>query len=542
MPHLPRPLHTLAILASTLATVATTGAALTTPPARASTTQQTVLQDDTQLRTNLAGTLATMHELGAGVIRVAVYWNSLAPQPRSSKAPKHFNGGNPAAYPAAGWAFYDNLVRQAAADGLRIDMMLTGPGPIWAAGPGMPHTSNCPCGQWKPSPTAFQAFVRAVGTRYSGHYAPSGASTTLPRVSFWAIWNEPNYGPDLAPQAIDHDRIEVGAVEYRGLLDAAWKGLSASGHRPGTDTILIGETAPRGLNHPIGNFSGDKPLRFLRALYCVGANYKPLRGTAAGQRSCPTTAAGSRAFRAQHPALFSASGFAAHPYAQGVAPNKPTYACGARVCTNGANRSDPDYADLPELPRLERALDRMNGVYGSRTRFPIWNTEYGYWTNPPDPAATINQQTAAAYMNWAEYLSYRQPRIASYSQYLIVDPPNGNFASGLELPDGTPKATYAAFALPLYMPVTRAGHATSLEVWGCMRTHFSLVPGALTAQVQIQFAPATSGVFQTVQTVDVTNPRGYFDVHQAFTQSGQVRLVMVGAPFAVSRTVAISVR
>ena len=55
-----------------------------------------------------------------------------------------------------------------------------------------------------------------------------------------------------------------------------------------------------------------------------------------------------------------------------------------------------------------RTLDRLNRAYGSRTQFPIWNTEYGYWTNPPEAAARISPATAAYYINWAEYLSWKQ--------------------------------------------------------------------------------------------------------------------------------------
>ena len=226
----------------------------------------------------------------------------------------------------------------------------------------------------------FKSFVTAVGTRYSGTYRG------LPRVTFWSIWNEPNYGISLAPQATNHDTIEVGAWSYRNIVDAAWSALHTSGH--GRDTILIGETAPRGLDHPIGNYSGVKPLRFLRALYCVDSSYRPLGGSAAKARGCPTTSSASARFRSQHPALFQASGFSDHPYAQGFSPSTLTYACsGSKVC-GSHTRSDPDYADFAVLPRLERTLDRLNRVYGSRTQFPIWSTEYGYWTNPPDKAAT----------------------------------------------------------------------------------------------------------------------------------------------------------
>ncbi|MGO9753945.1 MAG: hypothetical protein ACLP22_21180 [Solirubrobacteraceae bacterium] len=534
-------------------------ACITAPLAAASTTQQSIIEDDVSLHTNMIGTLATMQRLGVTLVKVDVDWASIAPASGSFHEPKKFDARNPAAYPAANWSYYDNVVKRAQLDGLQVGFMLTGPGPLWATGPGMPpRTAGCPCGQWKPSDRDFQAFAQAVGERYDGAYTPKGVSVPLPRVSWWSIWNEPNYGPNLAPQAIDDDTVEVGALEYRGLLNAAWKGLAASGHTTAGDTILIGETAPRGLNHPIGNFSGVKPLRFLRALYCVSSSYQELRGSAAATRACPTTAAGSRGFRAANPALFQASGFADHPYEQGTPPDQPTYACGSSFCWNPYTlQSDPEYADFPEIPRLERTLDRLNAVYGSRTQFQIWNTEYGWWTNPPDTGkGSLPQATVAYYMNWAEYMSYNQPRLVSYDQYLLVDPADGKFASGLELSSGKPLATFDAFELPLYMPTVAAKRASSLVVWGAARrapsageARFSalaasgLVASGLADQVQIQFQAGSRGRFSTVQTVTITSPRGYFEVRQAVTRSGSVRLAWSSAPGATvySRTVKVSI-
>src|SRR5581483_9406110 len=109
------------------------------------------------------------------------------------------------------------------------------------------------------------------------------------------------------PQAVNGSTVEVSPALYRRLLDAAWSALQASGHQ--RDQVLIGEIAPRGQtvgNQP-GNFSGMVPLRFIRALYCVDGSLRPLSGTAASERSCPSTSAGSTAFPREHPALFQAA-------------------------------------------------------------------------------------------------------------------------------------------------------------------------------------------------------------------------------------------
>jgi hypothetical protein len=323
----------------------------------------------------------------------------------------------------------------------------------------------------------------------------------------------------------------VGASIYRGLLSHAWSGLTSSGHRPGRDTILIGETAPRGLDRAIGSFQGVKPLRFLRALYCVDSRYRQLRGSAARARGCPTTASGSRRFRKQNPALFSASGFAAHPYTSQAHPAAPNVATNLR----GPGRSDPDFADLPELPRLERVLDHLNRIYGSGKHYSIWSTEYAYRTRPPDHVG-VSLATQAFYLNWADYISYRQRRISSFDQYLLVDPAGGSFASGLETNARKPKPSFDAFRMPIFLPTTSTRRGRKIEVWGCARqAHFDRGR----QQVLIRFRKGSKGAFATLKKITINNKRGYFDVRMSFPSSGQVKTDWHGF---TSRTQNIRVR
>jgi hypothetical protein len=502
-----------------LALVLTVGA-IQASPALASGTQQSIIQDDSQLKADPVGTMQIFRNLGVDKIRVNLTWDTIA----TNRKPA--NGSNPASYPAANWAPYDNIVRYAQADGISVYFTLTGPAPRWALGP---HPPSGTAGWWEPSATAFGQFVRAAGARYSGSYKPKGASTPLPRVSAWSIWNEPNYFVGLSPQTNGNGSEVLSSGEYRGLLAAAWGSLAGTSHTIRRDTILIGETAPRGSNGVPGTYGGTKPLTFLRALYCVDSRYRELRGSAARAVGCPSTAAASRKFRAQNAALFQASGLAAHVYTlQGhpVAPN---------VATNffGGGRSDPNYADLPEVHRLGVTLNRLNATYGSRKHFPIWNTEYGYRTRPPDHVG-VSQATQAAWMNWAEYLSWRQPGIATFDQYLLHDPSTGIFASGLELPNGKHKLSFDAFRMPLWLPSTSAKRGHSLEVWGDVRPAHFAGPGQT---VQIQFQQG-KGAFKTLKTVAITNPRGYFDVHMTFPGSGAVRTLWNGN---TSRTQGISI-
>jgi hypothetical protein len=519
--------------------------------ATASVTQESIFQDDTAVLANPAGSLLVLRDLGVQRVRINVAWASIAPQATSTHRPKGFNATDPAAYPASGWARYDAVVRAAKADGLSLDFTLDAPAPLWATGSGAPRgTTGYFRADWEPSAKEFGLFVKAVGTRYDGSYKPKGSATALPRINFWSIWNEPDYGYDLAPQGVGpHQATENSPRLYRGLVDAAWSSLQATGHKTRTDTILFGELTARG-NNAWGTFAEMKPLIFLRALYCVGSNYRELRGSAASARGCPTTSAGSRSFRRQNPALFGASGVSVHPYEMTTPPNKPTY-----LRSNGSigvGKSDPNFADLPEVPRLARTLDRLNGVYGSHTHFPLWDTEYGYRTRPPDPHEGVSPATGAYYINWAEYLSYKMPRLYSYSQYGLVDPPPpGFFDSGLVNPDGSHKPGYDAYRMPLLLPTTSASAGHKLEIWGAARAAgYAKLDTGQQQSVQTQFQRGSTGSWQTIDTVAITNSKGYIDVHLAVPASGSVRLAwsypagdpLLGSGTVYSRTQTVTVK
>jgi hypothetical protein len=510
--------------------------------ARASTGQISIFQDDPRLDKDPAATLARMRLLGAQVVRVSVPWYYIAPNSNSARAPSGFNAADPAAYPTLNWELWDAIVVDAAQDGIKLDFDLMGGAPRWALGSGRPRGSTND--NWEPNAGAFGAFVRAVATRYSGNYDPiskqlaPGDPNDLPRVSFWSIWNEPDYGPTLAPQGVPgHLTVENSPRMYRNLVDAAWSSLQATGHTTATDTIVFGELAPRGESY-WGVFSGMTPLDFLRNLYCVNSSYHELRGTAARMRGCPTTAAGSRSFRAQNPALFGASGVSDHPYMRWYAPNH-------ELNPDPVNHlSTRDYTSLGVIGNLTRAMDRLVGVYGSNVRFPVYDTEFGYITSPPkhnpDPDVKSTKvyyaspTVAADYINWAEYISWRNPRLVSFDQYLLYDierPTRGNdwggFASGLLTWTGTQKATYYAWRLPLYLPSTTQQHGHSLEVWGCVRpAMFGMLDTGSPQTAEIEFAPGSSTQYTPIQTVTIAaGATCYFDLHLSFPSSGNVRLV-----------------
>jgi hypothetical protein len=486
-----------------------------------------IFEAPTQLATAPGPAVDELRHLGAGYVRLVVRWSAVAPSAR----PGGFDAASPSAYPAAGWAPYDAIVRDATSRGLGVLLDIFGPAPPWATGHGAPP-GGVP-GVWKPSASQFGSFAHAVGVRYSGRYTPPGSSAPLPRIKFWSIWNEPNLGQaDLAPQAIGNSTIEASPAIYRRLLDAGWSALQGTGH--GSDTILIGELAPYGQmfgNFP-GNFGEMVPLRFVRALYCVDSSLRPLSGAAAAARDCPTTAAASKRFAGEHPALFHAGGFAIHPYpSAGVAPNV--------VLPVG-----PDFVYLATLGRLGHALDALTGLYGASKQFPFYSTEYGYFTNPPLQGAAP-PPLAATYLNWAEYISWRDPRVRSFDQYLLVDPPPGpsKFVTGLEFYGGIHKPSYDAWRMPIYLPYTRQGSGHALEVWGCVRpAHYAALDSGRPQRVQIELQAGSGGLFKAVKTAPLSDPSCYFDTSVAFGSGGTVRLAWSypHGPTIYSRTVTIT--
>jgi hypothetical protein len=519
-----RSVRSLGLLATAFA-----AALLAFVPARAAASNPLVgmFEDQPALFSNPVGELSNLRLLGVTMIRFDATWSQIAPAPNSRRPPRRFNAANPAAYPAANWRPFDAVIRAAQADGIQVNLDLDGAlstTPLWAVGPGSPRTKTGPHRNWEPNARLYGLFARAVATRYRGTYVPRGSTTPLPRVSFWSIWNEPNYGPSLAPQALPgHPGVEFSPLLYRNLVDAAWTALAGTGH--GHDSIIFGEVAPRG-SAGFGQFNGMKPLPFLRALYCLDSRYRPLRGSAARLRGCPGTA---RGFAARHPGLFKATAFSDHPYMRWYPPNKEA-------------QPDPGYSSLGEIRLLERALDRVQLAYGSHRKLPIYDTEFGYITTPPKHDNQIEpggkrypwptQATAAYYLNWAEYISWRDPRIVSFDQYLLADavPANkstdwGGFASGLLNYNMTPKPTYAAWRIPLYMPVTSGSIGQALEVWGCVRpAPFAALDTGQPQSAEIQFQPSSGGPFTAVQTVNLTSGC-YFDLPIRFPGSGAVRIM-----------------
>jgi hypothetical protein len=429
--------------------------------AAASSTQLMTFEAPTELLDPASRdrTLEEVREFGVDRVRALVYWRDFAPSPRSTRRPA-FRAADPNAYPAGAWSRLDGLFDSAAARGLGIQLTLTGPVPKWATKRRRDQVTE-------PSPKEFQAFATAVGRRYGD------------RVDVWSIWNEPNHPQFLRPQFVKK-RARSPRI-YRNLFLAGQRGLRASGN--GGDTLLFGETAPRGTPRVVA------PLAFLRGALCLDRSYRR-RG------SCRRVQAG---------------GYAHHAYTTRVGPRfRPP---------------ERDDVTIGVISRLTRALDRAGRAGAIRRGLGIYLTEFGIQSSPDPLAVSLARQ--AEYLGIAEHMSYVNPRVRSFSQYLLRDdrPRKGpriqrysGFESGLRRSDGRAKPAYQAFRLPL--AVEAVGRSDVL--WGRVR------PMAARTKVAILVSARKGRRFRVLRTVS-TNHRGVFGL-RATHRKGQRYRVRWTAP------------
>lgn len=432
--------------------------------ATANRTQPTMLQDDAQLvlgsQAQRDARLDEFKRIGVDIVKVRLSWRGVAPSNTSRTKPSGFDGTDPAAYPAGAWDAYDAIVRGAEARGLRVFFQLGGNAPEWAT-PGKRRSAV-----HKPRAGEFRAFVRAVGTRYSGTYGGSGggpaptppgggglplpitaagsgdvtaaqAGSAIPRVALYSVWNEPNLVSWLAPQR--SKGAPASPRIYRQLLYAAADGLGESGH--GSDELLLGELLPY-VGSGRGN-SRTRPLAFLRELACVNRRYRTFRGRAAKKRGCKGK------FR-----KLPGTGVAFHPYTLGGGPNVPV-----------RNRDD---ASIATLGRVTKTLDRLGKKRRLvRRKMPLWITEFGFQSRPPDRYATPLRKIPG-FMAQSERIAWGNSRVASFSQYPLVDDrPRGGFQSGLRFANGKAKPrVYNAFRHTIYV---RRLSSSRVEVFGAER-------------------------------------------------------------------------
>ncbi len=476
---------------------------LVLPAAAQAAGPETVIQDDALLLYGSDGEVRQgvqrIRELGIDRVRITAAWGVIAPAAQSRERPR-FNASDSRAYGTDGWGRIDRVMREVEAAGLTAMIDLAFHAPRWATG-GKRLSKTY---RDRPSVLEYRRFVKAAAHRYRGDFAdPERPGANLPPVRLWTTWNEPNHPSFLLPQWRKRRGRWVPASPhaYRKLHEAAYGELKRSSR---SNRVLVGGLAAvgGGARGPRGRIA---PLRFLREMACVDRRLRRLR-----VREC-------RRFRA-----LRADGFSHHPYSIGVPPGR-------------ASRFRDDVR-IADLGRLDRLLGRLARRGRTARRLPIYVTEFGYETNPPDPTRGVSHARQTTHLAHGTYLSWRAPRVKMHAQFLLRDLPANpriaatsprrwhDYQSGLIEFGGLPKPAFEAFKLPLWGRSVRRGKS----FFGQVR------PGDGRRRVSIQRL-GPDGTWVPAATT-VTDERGYFTALVRRGRGGTYRAL---APGPVSAATAV---
>jgi hypothetical protein len=271
----------------------------------------------------------------------------------------------------------------------------------------------------------------------------------------------------LLPQYVGNT-IKSAAI-YRQLFLKGYAGLQASGNAAGAK-VLMGETAPLGVR--VEDIAA--PLPFMRTVLCLNSNYVKAK-------SC---------------GKLPAAGYAQHPYfdkGQGPFWNPPS-----------------GDVSINTLGRLSSALSRAAAAGAIPKNLPIYITEFGVQSQP-NQLLGVPVAEQAEWDAISERIAWDNPRVASFSQYLLTDdsdPGEGSFQTGLEYVNGQPKPLYNGYRLPL--TVTRSGSRVSF--WGLVR------PASSAASIVLQYSNNNGKTWGTLLNA-TTTANGYWTASGNFAQN-----------------------
>ena len=493
--------------------------------ARAAEATLSVMMDDDQLLyrgdDTRDATMKRMKALGVDHVRVTVLWSVVAEhakRTRKGKKRRRFDPVKPRTYPRTNWDRYDRLVRAGRTLGMGVYFNVTGPGPRWAHRKA-PRSMRKYRRAWKPKPREFYKFVTALGKRYSGTYRDENdGRLTLPRVSFWSIWNEPNQPGWLLPQF--EKGVPASPRLYRELWHYGRVALNATGH--GDDIVLAGETAPLGSGGR-NTRSPMHPKRFIRELFCVSSSGARYTGSLAARRGCQLLETHGQ---------WKYTAWAHHPYTKLLAPT-----------VRDEHRDSITMANWGELWTLLDQIGAKTGYVPLQNK--IASTEFGYETKPPDPFVGIPLNKQAEYINVGDYLAWKDPRTIAQSQFLLRDVKPirrykkrdkrrwFTYQSGLFRANGAPKPSAAAYRMPFHVvgPARDSAGRSGLTFWGMLR----FLPLGTKTEVWLQFKPSGARDFTTIgDAVPVEDPWRTWTAHRPVSSPGTWRAVWLdpntGAP------------
>lgn len=411
-------------------------------------------------------------------MRVTAGWSVIAPEPTARRTPA-FDATDPAAYPPGSWAALDRVARLTEERGMRLAVDVAFWAPRWAVERPGPRADKERDGI---RPADLADFAEAVARRF-------------PHAAAFTVWNEPNHNAFLLPQweRVDGRWRPASPHAYRAMLEAVVPRLKAAA----PDALaLVGATSSVG--SAVGDRPGERmsPLRFLRELACVDAALRPLtRPECAGFTALP------------------GDGWSHHPYALELAP--------------WVSDPRPETARIGDLDRLTGLLAQLHDRGRTQKRLPVYLTEFGYQTNPPDPTWRVDLEEQARWLPEAEQRARADPAVRGTSQFLVRDLPERpgadlrtrwrDYQSGLRFEDGRPKPAHAAHRLGL----TAVREGAGVRFWALVR------PGRGRRAARIE-AERPDGSWRTL-VVEDTAEDGTLEARVDVDPAAIFRLVSGGA-------------
>ena len=352
-------------------------------PASASEGMAIGLFDDAAVFGSPQATFPTLKSLNVQVVRMMLTWGG-----RDGVANKRPAKPTDPADPAYEWSRYDQAIENASRNGMEVLLTIVGT-PSWAnGGLGPQHAPS--------SSTTLRRFAYAAARRYSGTFLDTATGRILPRVGMWLAWNEPNSSVFLQPQfaRVGGKWQMAAAAAYADICNAVYSGVHAAG---GPERVACGATAPRGYNDATSSRPSIAPLSFLRA--------------------------------AKERGLRNFDAWAHNPYYGSPSETPATRNVGERAIGLG---------DIDTL------ISEVTSLYG---RKPLWITEYGYQTKPPDDFFGVPWDKQAEYLRQSYEIARANPSIDLFTWFLLKDSPKlESWQSGLITADGRKKPAFAVFA------------------------------------------------------------------------------------------------
>ena len=252
--------------------------------------------------------------------------------------------------------------------------------------------------------------------------------------------------------------------------------------------MLLGETSPRGTGKVVA------PLTFLRGVLCLDAKDRRQKGCG----------------------KLETAGVAHHAYTTREGPRFVP--------------AQPNDVTISVLRRLTTVIDRAGSSGAVPKGLPLHLTEFGI-QSAPDPIFGVSLQRQEEYRALSERIAYANPRVRTFSQYLLRDDdarttgPAASrypgFESGLRTAAGKAKPALAGFRLAL----SALASGSSVSLWGRVRP----ATGATTAR--LEYRSGAGGTWRALASVR-TSAVGVFTAKAKLVSGRQYRVRWTSPPGA----------